>query len=161
MCEISPKHGETGMTGSVVFVFGSNLAGIHGSGAARDALQFWGAKLGCGVGLQGESYAIPTKDKNIETLRLSEIAGHVRFFINFAWLHPEIDFQVTRIGCGLAGYNDRQIAPMFVGAPSNCHLPLGWRKLACPHLRQVTPEGQYTTFRCLDCGIVGEVDNAI
>ena len=142
----------------IVFVFGSNLAGIHGSGAARDALHQWGAKFNQGTGPQGESYAIPTKDENIQSLPLSEIARYVRQFIGYARNHPEIDFQVTRVGCGLAGYDDSQIAPMFAGAPDNCHLPLGWRKIICPHKRQVTPEGHYTSFRCLDCGVVAPVE---
>lgn len=141
----------------MIFVFGSNLKGAHGGGAALAAVKEHGAIYGQGIGLQGESYAIPTKDQNIETLLLPVIAEHVREFITFARRHKELSFNVTRIGCGLAGYHDRQIAPFFFGAPWNCFLPEGWRELACPHARQVTPEGQYTLFRCLDCSYVGVV----
>lgn len=111
---------------SKIFVFGSNLAGIHGAGAARFAVQHHGAIYGQGVGLQGQSYAIPTKDQRIRTLPLAAIQVHVEAFKTFAALHPELQFQVTRIGCGLAGYHDRDIAPLFKGAPANCELPEGW-----------------------------------
>jgi len=110
-----------------IFVFGSNLAGRHGKGAALHALKHHGALYGCGFGIQGTSYAIPTKDLNIKTLPLNVIQEHVKEFIAFAKAHPEATFKVTRIGCGLAGYTDSQIAPMFKNAPSNCILPDGWR----------------------------------
>lgn len=102
-----------------IFVFGSNLAGRHGAGAARDAVRFHGAIYGLGTGLQGSSYAIPTKGLRMEVLPLPEIKKHVDTFIEFARRHQEMTFKVTRIGCGLAGYVDAQIAPMFVGAPEN------------------------------------------
>src|SRR3954462_15269958 len=108
---------------SVVFVFGSNERGVHGGGAAYDALKQWGAKWGRGVGPQGASYAIPTKRDVSTTLPLDAIANYVEGFLGYAEAHPEIDFQVTRIGCGFAGYDDRDIAPLFQGAPPNCHLP--------------------------------------
>lgn len=111
----------------MIFVFGSNLAGRHGKGAALCALRQHGAKYGQGVGPQGQSWAIPTKDARLKTLPLSEIASYVRMFIADARNHPELDFQVTRIGCGLAGYTDADIAPMFKDAPANCQLPEGWR----------------------------------
>jgi hypothetical protein len=111
-----------------VFVFGSNLAGIHGAGAARFAVINHGARYRQGKGLQGNSYAIPTKDHHINTLPLSDIQEHVDVFIIFAQEHPEMEFEVTRIGCGLAGYTDSDIAPMFKGAPVNCKLPEGWRE---------------------------------
>ena len=109
-----------------IFVFGSNLAGRHGAGAALCARNNYGAVYGQGVGRQGYSYAIPTKDCRINTLPLETIQGYVNEFLLYARNHPELDFQVTRIGCGLAGYNDAQIAPMFTNAPSNCSLPEGW-----------------------------------
>lgn len=112
---------------SKIFVFGSNLAGIHGAGAARFAVINHGARYRQGIGLQGTSYGIPTKDHRINTLPLCEINPHVQNFIAFAKEHPELTFQVTRIGCGLAGYTDTDIAPMFKGAPDNCELPEGWR----------------------------------
>lgn len=114
----------------MVFVFGSNLAGIHGAGAARFALENHGAVWGQGIGLQGNSYGIPTKDENIETLPLEEIDKHVKDFLDFARQNTHMEFNVTRIGCGLAGYKDHQIAPMFNGAPDNCTLPVGWKNYA-------------------------------
>jgi hypothetical protein len=111
-----------------VFVFGSNLTGRHGKGAALHARQHHGAVYGVGVGRTGNAYAIPTKDERLRTLPLSAIAAHVSHFIEYATLNPGLQFQVTRIGCGLAGYTDEQIAPMFRGAPENCELPDGWRQ---------------------------------
>ena len=91
-----------------VFVFGSNLAGHHGGGAARAALQKFGAIMGQGVGLQGQSYAIPTMQGGVETIK-----PYVDEFINFAKAHPELKFYITRIGCGIAGFKDEDIAPLF------------------------------------------------
>jgi len=115
-----------------IFVFGSNLSGIHGAGAAKFALENHGAIWGIGIGPQGDSFAIPTKDYRIRTLPLYHIESSVKFFMTYAKEHPELTFQVTRIGCGLAGYVDGQIAPMFKGAPDNCELPEGWREIAGP-----------------------------
>jgi hypothetical protein len=112
---------------SFVFVFGSNLAGRHGKGAAYTAQRDYGAEFGVGEGLTGRAYAIPTKDENLRTLPLSEIAVSVETFKAFARKHPEMQFGVTRIGCGLAGYTDIDIAPMFADAPENCELPGDWR----------------------------------
>lgn len=112
-----------------IFVFGSNLAGIHGAGAALFARKHHGAVLGKGIGLQGSSYGIPTKDERIRTLPLSVIEKHVKDFIAFANQHHEMTFNVTRIGCGLAGYKDQDIAPLFRGAPVNCRLPDEWRNI--------------------------------
>ena len=91
-----------------VFVFGSNLAGHHAGGAARVAAIKFGAIYGQGVGLQGQSYAIPTMQGGIET-----IAPYVHQFIHFAAANPEKIFYVTRIGCGIAGFTDQEIAPLF------------------------------------------------
>ncbi len=110
-----------------VFVFGSNLAGRHGAGAARTAKQSFGAIYGQGIGRQGNSYAIPTKDGDLKTLPLGAIQMFVEQFIEYAHVHHETPFAVTRIGCGLAGYKDEDIAPFFKNAPSNCSLPPGWR----------------------------------
>lgn len=106
-----------------IFVFGSNRAGRHGKGAALHAIQRHGAKYWQGEGLQGQSYAIPTKDENIRTLPLPCIAIEVEKFKKFAAEHPELTFNVTAIGCGLAGYIPEQIAPMFSGSTSNVLLP--------------------------------------
>lgn len=94
-----------------IFVFGSNLAGAHGGGAARIALDFFGAVWGQGVGLQGQSYAIPTMQGGVETIK-----PYVDEFIDFARLHPELKFLVTRIGCGIAGFRDEEIGPLFKDA---------------------------------------------
>jgi hypothetical protein len=110
-----------------IFVFGSNRAGIHGAGAARDALLYYGALKGLGEGLQGHSYAIPTKDEYLRTLPLEEVKKHVDRFIVAANCRKDLRFFVTRIGCGLAGFTDDQIAPLFRDAPVNCELPEGWR----------------------------------
>jgi len=111
-----------------IFVFGSNYAGRHGRGAALCALKEHGAIYGRGEGIQGFSYALPTKSARIHTLPLEAIKQHVDKFITCANNNPEFTFEVTRIGCGLAGYTDTEIAPMFVGAPMNCNLPEGWRE---------------------------------
>lgn len=112
---------------TTIFVFGSNLAGRHGKGAALTALLYHGAIYGQGNGRQGNSYAIPTKDVYLRTLPLETINFYVDIFITYAKEHPELSFFITRIGCGLAGYTDTDIAPMFKNAPSNCELPLLWR----------------------------------
>lgn len=106
-----------------IFVFGSNLAGRHGKGAAIAALKEHGAIYGQGIGLQGSSYAIPTKDWHLKPLPLDEILLHVDTFRRFAEKHPEMAFQITAIGCGLAGYTPSDIAPMFKDAPPNCVFP--------------------------------------
>jgi len=106
-----------------VFVFGSNLAGRHGKGAALHARQHHGAVYGVGIGPTGNAYAIPTKDARLQTLPLSIIERHVKDFIAYAAAHPNKRFQVTAIGCGLAGYKPAQIAPMFINATANCELP--------------------------------------
>lgn len=109
-----------------IFVFGSNLAGRHGKGAAKFAKEFCGAVYGQGFGLQGNSFAIPTKDENLRTLPLEPIHSFVRQFLHFAEQNKDKLFYVTRIGCGLAGYTDIQIAPMFAHTPPNCILPAMW-----------------------------------
>jgi len=95
-----------------IFVFGSNLAGRHGAGAAKAALRF-GAKWGIGIGLKGKTYALPTKGLLMETLSLGQISAHVSDFGVFAEKHCELTFLVTEVGCGLAGYTPDDIAPMF------------------------------------------------
>lgn len=112
-----------------IFVFGSNLAGIHGAGAAAYARQYHGAIYGQGIGLQGDSYGIPTKDHRIHTLSIREITLYVDQFLEFARTHPAMTFNVTRIGCGLAGYTDGHIAPLFKAAPSNCVLDYKWKQI--------------------------------
>jgi hypothetical protein len=114
---------------STIFVFGSNLLGMHGAGAALAAKKAFGAIRGQGEGLQGQSYAIPTKATPWVKLSLSEVKVYVDRFLWFARTHEDLKFLVTRVGCGRAGFNDRQMAPLFKGAPSNCELPEEWRML--------------------------------
>ena len=101
----------TSLRADEVFVFGSNLAGMHGGGAAYAAFKKFGAIWGRGVGLQGQSYAIPTMQGGVETIR-----PYVDDFIDFAKAHPDLFFSVTRIGCGIAGFADAEIAPLFAAA---------------------------------------------
>lgn len=109
-----------------VFVFGSNLEGMHGGGAAWVAFQHFGAVMGCGVGLRGQSYAIPTMQGGVETIK-----PYVDEFVSFASAHPEQFFYVTRIGCGIAGFNEKEIAPLFANAIGleNVCLPEGFAKI--------------------------------
>lgn len=110
----------------MIFVFGSNLAGRHGKGAALYARQKFGAIYGQGEGLQGQSYAIPTKDERLRTRKLSEIANSIRTFINFAIENPQLKFSITPVGCGLAGYVQSTIKPLFGELPVNCHFSKEW-----------------------------------
>ena len=109
-----------------VFVFGSNLAGMHGGGSAWLAFQKFGAVMGCGVGLRGQSYAIPTMKGGVDTIK-----PYVDEFIAFAKSHPDLFFYVTRIGCGIAGFRDKEIAPLFKEAREveNICLPESFAKL--------------------------------
>lgn len=108
-------------------VFGSNEAGVHGAGAARTALQQYGAQMGKGFGPSRSSFAIPTKDWQIQTLPIEAVTLYVNAFIRYAEINPTKQFKVTRIGCGLAGFENHQIAPLFLNAPSNCHFDLAWK----------------------------------
>lgn len=110
-----------------IFVFGSNLAGRHGAGAASFARRFFGAVYGEGEGRTGNAYAIPTLDGNFGKLQLYRIHRAVHEFIDYATAHPELTFYVTRVGCGLAGFDDSVIAPMFKQVPSNCQMPIEWK----------------------------------
>lgn len=103
-----------------IFVFGSNLAGHHGGGAARAAHLKFGAEWGIGVGLTGQTYAIPTMQGGVDTIR-----PYVTQFIEYAKNSPDMKFLVTRIGCGIAGFKDEEIAPLFKDAVSvrNIYLP--------------------------------------
>jgi hypothetical protein len=106
-----------------IFVFGSNLAGRHGKGAALFARHERGAISGIGAGPQGRSYAIPTKDYQLRPLPLLKIAAHISDFLEYARTHPRERFEVTAVGCGLAGYRPAEVAPFFRRAPPNCDLP--------------------------------------
>ena len=118
----------TSLPENEVFVFGSNEAGRHGAGAAKVALKCFGAYPGIGVGRYKQSYALPTQDRYIETLGIGKISNYVDDFIHYAKSNPEITFVVTKVGCGLAGYSDSEIAPLFKYAPDNCKFHLDWRE---------------------------------
>ena len=105
-----------------IFVFGSNLRGVHAGGSALHAYKHHGAVMGEGEGLHGDSYALPTLDHNMRIMTLREIKGQVDKFLVFAKEHPDWTFNVVAIGCGIAGYVPAQIAPMFADAPDNCAL---------------------------------------
>ena len=113
-----------------IFVFGSNLAGAHGGGAARLAYRKFGAVWGEGVGLHGRTYAIPTMQGGVKTIK-----PYVDEFIRFAKEHPWLTFLVTRIGCGIAGFQDRDIAPLFRAAINveNIILPKGFVDYIVPN----------------------------
>ena len=126
-------------TSEMILVFGSNTGGIHGAGAARYAMDKRGAKPGVGWGPTGECYAIPTKGVVHSshrkmgrqthvgaTLPLLQIERYVQDFLKYAREHPELQFQVTCIGCGLAGLRHEDVAPMFKDAPENCFFDTLW-----------------------------------
>lgn len=109
-----------------VFVFGSNLAGMHAGGAARLACIQFGAENGVGIGPSGRTYAIPTMDEQMRPMPLSLIGEHIEIFLLYAAGKPDETFLVTAIGCGIAGFNAEQIAPLFrkhAPLPANVILP--------------------------------------
>lgn len=124
---ITPEWIDT-LRDNEIFVFGSNLAGMHGGGAARVARLRFGAVLGNGVGIQGQSYAIPTMQGGVETIR-----PYVDDFIAYAQQHPSLHFLVTPIGCGIAGFEPEDIAPLFEGAKAvkNISLPESFWEVIC------------------------------
>jgi hypothetical protein len=123
-----------------VFVMGTNLSGKHGAGAALYAKTHFGAIYGQPVGLQGQSYGIPTRDEYIETLPLDKIEIYVNEFAIFAQMHPEMKFLVTEIGCGRANYKPDSIANMFRAASKldNIYLPLSFWDIL--NKKEVSPE---------------------
>lgn len=124
---ITPEWIDT-LRDNEIFVFGSNLAGMHGGGAARVARLRFGAVLGNGVGIQGQSYAIPTMQGGVETIR-----PYVNDFVAYAQQHPDQQFLVTPIGCGIAGFDPEDIAPLFEGAKKvkNISLPESFWEVIC------------------------------
>ena len=116
--EYTPEH-ISQLGPNEIFVFGSNLQGLHGGGAARYAYEHFGAEWGVGVGMTGQCYAIPTMQGGAETIR-----PYVDAFIDFAQVHPQYKFLVTPIGCGIAGFTPRQIAPLFREAISVTNITL-------------------------------------
>ena len=106
------KDGTTPSKGEI-FVFGSNLSGIHGAGAAREAYENFRAIWGVGDGIMGQSYVLPTKGKDITFIPLSEVETHIKNFLVFAKRNENMCFWMTRVGCGLAGFRDEQIATLL------------------------------------------------
>lgn len=122
---VTPPHVEE-VGENEIFVFGSNKSGIHGLGAAKKAFDDFGAEWKQAEGLQGNSYAIPTKDFNVrDSLPLDQIKMHVDLFLEFAKQRPDLKFLVTEIGCNFAGFGPEDIAPMFEEAKEyeNIYLP--------------------------------------
>ncbi len=122
--------------GNPILVFGSNTAGRHGAGMAKVAHDQFGAVYGVGEGMTGDCYAIPTKTegpriikgkKELVVLPLDSIKSKVERFLTYASTHPQLNFFVTRIGCGLSGYKDEEIAPFFQDPPFNCSFAEDWR----------------------------------
>lgn len=120
-----------------VFVFGSNERGIHGGGAARDARVSYGAIINIGFGHQGNSFAIPTCSRPTNDPGHEITVDALRFYIDcfllYAVKHPELEFQVTRVGCGLAGWKDEDVAPLFSLAPDNCYFDSTWEPYLPPN----------------------------
>lgn len=116
-----------------VFVFGSNLKGRHGAGAAKTAVDNFGAVYGFGDGFYGQTYAIPTKGLHMEVLPLSDIEDYIKCFIDFALENTDKKFYVTKIGCGYAGYTPKDIAPLFFDSfiPDNVILPKEFWEIGC------------------------------
>lgn len=123
--QITPEF-ITKLAADEVFVFGSNLAGMHGGGAARMAYEQFGAEWGVGVGPTGQCYAIPTMQGGVDTIR-----PYVDEFVTYAKQHPANRFLVTRIGCGIAGFTDGEMAPLFREAAQepNIALPQKWHRI--------------------------------
>ena len=135
-----------------IFVFGSNLSGQHGGGAARVAYEQFGAVWGQGVGLQGQCYAIPTMHGGPDAIK-----PYVDEFITFASSRPDLTFLVTRIGCGIAGFRDDEIAPLFAKAyhEPNIVLPETFAAYIERHCPEAKPANICDgLLHCPDCGAV-------
>ncbi len=113
----------------MIFVFGSNTRGIHGRGAAWHAYVYEGAIRGLGEGRAGNSYALPTKWAPIVGMELADIDQKVVTFLDYARQHPNENFKITQVGCGLGGYTKEEIAPLFGRRqiPPNCYFDLKWK----------------------------------
>ncbi len=123
------KDGSKPTEDNQIFVFGSNLSGIHGAGAAREAYENYGAKWGKAFGFSGKTFAIPTKDRTVSnTLNLNEIRTFINIFILETFLEENIEkeFFITRVGCGLAGLKDSEVAHIFKDCNVNCNFPEEW-----------------------------------
>lgn len=112
----------------MIFVFGSNLDGIHGKGAALYARKYLDAEIGIGEGITGKCYALPTKGHRLSNMTVAQIKDHVDRFIEFANYNKHLVFKVTQVGCGLGGHSAKDIAPLFLNAPKNCYFDKEWSK---------------------------------
>lgn len=112
----------------MIFVFGSNLDGVHGAGAARYARQYHGAQMGVGEGITGTSYALPTVGHRLARMPLAAVEDHIRAFLAFAASNPGMTFALTPVGCGLAGHQKRDIWAILErqGLPRNVYLTSTW-----------------------------------
>lgn len=121
----------------MIFVFGSNLKGVHGAGAAKFAYGKHGATWGYGEGRSGNSYALPTKLGPWGTMDLKQIAKSIETFIKYARLHPELEFKITQVGCGLGRFNKDQIAPLFADHEigPNLYFDNAWREYLPDHTK--------------------------
>ena len=142
--KFTPNH-ITHLENNEIFVFGSNLAGMHHGGAARFAVKHFGAIMGKGVGLQGNSYAIPTMQGGVDTIK-----PYVDSFIDFARNHRDLHFYVTKIGCGIAGLKEEEIAPLFMRAllVDNISLPQSFFQtiISQPYVWRMVVEDEVKTF---------------
>lgn len=154
-------HNETVITqlpDDQVFVFGSNLAGLHRGGAARTAKDHFGALQGVGRGWSGQSFAIPTLNEHFQPMPLSQIAHYIDDFKIYTKNHPLQTYFVTSIGCGGAGYQPEDIAPLFAGISPNVILPIRFQHyletqvLEVPILRK-----DVLAFFCRDSLIFADV----
>ena len=130
-----------------IFVFGSNLLGVHGAGAALFAAQHCGAQYKVGEGLTGHAYALPTCDVPGSPLSLSRIELAVERFKIVARNNPNKTFFMTRVGCGIAGFTDDQIAPLFVGSSSNIIFPPEWAAYLRPTTYEPKPQSWWARVR--------------
>jgi len=135
-----------------IFVFGSNVAGLHGGGAAWYAKNKLGAEWGVGEGLTGQTYALPTCYYPGEPVTYEELMVYVQNFIEFATAHLDLTFFVSAVGCGIAGFSESEVAPLFKDAPGNCDLPPDWRYPKCKRIIPSPIDGQFSP--CSECGNV-------
>lgn len=130
-----------------IFVFGSNMAGTHAGGAARTAMEHFGALKGVGRGWSGQSFAIPTMNEHLQQMPLSQIEHYVEDFKIYTKNHPKQKYFITSIGCGVAGYKVEEIAPMFKGISHNVILPASFRPFVEKPLPKLTQKLLHTIYR--------------
>lgn len=130
-----------------IFVFGSNMAGQHAGGAARTALEHFGAMKGVGRGWAGQSFAIPTMNEHLQQMPLSQIQHYVDDFKIYTKNHPKMKYFITSIGCGIAGYKVEEIAPMFKGISHNVIFPISFRPFVEKPLPKLTSKLLHTIYR--------------